>query len=59
MSHDNSPTYSELLAKKLKLIDSIQSAPLDGAAAYDTFTAKMELLLIVKAMKSLEASMPF
>jgi hypothetical protein len=59
MSHDNDPSYSELLAKKLALLSVIGSAPLDGQGAFDAFAAKMELLLVVKAMKSLESSLPF
>lgn len=55
----NAPTYSELLAKKMVLINTIQAAPLDGKGAHDSFTAKLELLLVVKALKSLEATLPF
>jgi hypothetical protein len=59
MSHDNDPSYSELLAKKLALLAVIGSAPLDGQGAFDAFAAKMELMLVAKQMKSLEATLPF
>lgn len=59
MSQDLDPTYSELLAKKLALINAIQGAPLDGEGAFAAFLAKLELINVAKAMKSLEASLPF
>jgi hypothetical protein len=59
MSQDNSPTYSELLSKKVELLSVIKGAPLDGEGAFNAFLAKLELMNVAKAMKLLEASMPF
>jgi hypothetical protein len=59
MSRDNSPTYSELYNKKLELLSVIHRMPLDGEGAFRAFLAKLELMNIAKAMKLLEATLPF
>jgi hypothetical protein len=59
MSQDNSPTYSELLSKKVELLLVIKGAPLDGEGAFAAFLAKLELMNVAKAMKLLEATLPF
>jgi len=59
MSQDNDPTYTELLNKKVELLTVIHGAPLDGEGAFNAFMAKLELMNVAKALKSLEATLPF
>ena len=59
MSQDNDPTYTELLNKKVELLTVIHGAPLDGEGAFSAFLAKLELMNVAKALKSLEATLPF
>ena len=59
MSNDNSPTYTELANKKRELLSVIHGSPLDGEGAFNAFLAKLELTNVAKAMKLLEATLPF
>jgi len=58
MSNDT-PTYTELANKKRELLSVIEAAPLDGEGAFSAFLAKLELMNVAKALKSLEATLPF
>lgn len=59
MSNDNDPLYHELVSKKTELLAVINGAPLDGEGAFQAWIAKLELMQVAKAMKSLEATLPF
>jgi hypothetical protein len=55
----NDPLYHELVSKKQELLAAISGSPLDGESAFQAWIAKLELLQVAKAMKSLEATLPF